>query len=85
MTSERDFHAQLETSLGLSFYGCNLDALWDTLSASVERPLRLVWKDSLISRNMLGERFDLIVEVLDAVTKQDEGFEWDERFTYLLD
>ena len=41
--TEKDFHKQIATSLGVEeYYGCNLDALWDLLSASIERPIILI-------------------------------------------
>jgi ribonuclease inhibitor len=85
INSEADFHIQLEKSLGLSYYGRNLDALWDTLSGGVERPLTLIWKDASTSRERLGAKFDLILKILEEAKVEDESFRWDERFTYSLE
>ncbi|RKH35805.1 barstar family protein [Corallococcus sicarius] len=83
--SERDFHEQLAKKLEFGpYYGRNLDALWDRLSADVERPVRLVWRDSHVSRQALGGRFDDIVVVLRRVVAQDEGFGWTDRFEFEL-
>lgn len=58
IVSERDFHSQLAKALGVqAYYGHNLDALWDLLSAGVERPVNLVWCNSSISKMRLGETF----------------------------
>lgn len=84
--SERDFHSQLAIALGVrSYYGHNLDALWDLLSASVERPIEIVWRDAAQSRERLGEHFDKIVAVLERVRLQDEQFGWTEKFAYSLE
>ncbi|MGE1005742.1 barstar family protein [Ralstonia pseudosolanacearum] len=83
--SEADFHRQLAKSLGVEeFYGFNCDALWDLLSASVERPLNLTWENSAESREKMGEAFERIVAILERVKQQDEEFGWVDRFTYVL-
>jgi ribonuclease inhibitor len=79
--TERDFHEQLARKLDLGpYYGRNLDALWDSLSADVERPVRLVWRDAAASRAALGERFEAVVAVLSRVAQQDVAYGWTERF-----
>lgn len=85
INSEADFHRQLEKSLGLAYHGRNLDALWDTLSGGVERPLKLIWKDASMSRDKLGARFEQILKIIEHAKNEDERFEWDERFTYSLE
>lgn len=81
----RDFHNALAQELDLEpYYGKNLDALWDVLSASVERPLALVWLDAQSSRAAMGEGFDAIVEVLRRVEEQDRRLGWTERFELIL-
>ncbi|WP_081026124.1 barstar family protein [Ralstonia solanacearum] len=83
--SEVDFHRQLAKSLGVEdFYGFNCDALWDLLSASVERPLNLIWENSAVSRAGMGGAFEKIVAILERVRQQDEKFGWVDRFTYAL-
>ncbi|ARK49397.1 barstar family protein [Burkholderia pseudomallei] len=85
MFKEADFHKQLSEALGVqSYYGCNLDALWDLLSAGVERPLVIVWKNSSASKKNMGVVFDELVGVLERVKLQDENFKWDDKFTYML-
>ena len=84
--SESNFHNELAAALGVeAVYGCNLDALWDLLSASVERPILLRWTNSQESRKNMGRIFDQIVEILERVKQQDEKFGWSNRFTYSLD
>jgi len=83
MMTEMDFHQQLATALGVKdFYGFNRDALWDLLSAGVERPLVLLWQNAQLSKVNLGASFDGIVEVLERVKQQDESFGWKDKFTY---
>ncbi|QUP54589.1 barnase inhibitor [Ralstonia syzygii] len=83
--SEADFHRQLAQSLDVeAFYGFNCDALWDLLSAGIERPLKLTWRNSASSKANMGESFEIIVSILERVKLQDEKFGWVDRFTYIL-
>jgi ribonuclease inhibitor len=83
--TEADFHSQLADALGVRrFYGANLDALWDLLSAGVERPLLLSWSHSMTSRKNLGITFDRIVSVLAKVKEQDAKFGWVDEFDFSL-
>jgi len=85
INSKQDFHDQLARALDVQqYYGRNLDALWDLLSASIERPVHLVWFDSLESKSKLSEDFENIVSVLERVRLQDEKFGWDDKFTYTM-
>jgi ribonuclease inhibitor len=81
--SESDFHDALAVQLDFGpYYGRNLDALWDRLSADVERPVELVWKNSTLSRRSMGdETFNKLSEVLLKVMRMDESYGWDDRFT----
>jgi ribonuclease inhibitor len=86
IASAHDFHRALAELLGLpEHYGHNLDALWDTLSVDVERPVTLIWRDAAESRRKLGLHFDRIVEVLERVKRQDETWRLPERFDYRLE
>ncbi len=81
-----DFHRAFAVALGVeSFYGANLHALWDVLSASIERPVTLTWKQSDKSKQALGSDFDAIVDVLRRVELQDEKFGWADRFSFALE
>lgn len=84
--TERDFHQALFEPLEFGeYYGWNLAALWDRLSADVPRPVRLVWNRSAESRSHLGEdEFLRIVEVLDRTAAQDLSYGWEQRFDYVL-
>ncbi|WP_043593102.1 barstar family protein [Chromobacterium haemolyticum] len=83
--AESDFHRIISEKLEMgSYYGANLDALWDRLSNDIERPVSLVWVNSEQSRQYLGEVFDKIVGVLERVKEQDIDFNFEERFEYFL-
>ncbi|WP_414675258.1 barstar family protein [Luteibacter sp.] len=84
ITSSDDFYRQLAAGLDLHSYGRNLDALWDLLSASVERPLSISWVDSERSRDVLREEFQAIVAVLDRVVEFDRAARWPDKFHYTL-
>lgn len=80
-----DFHKAFSCALGIeNYYGENLHALWDVLSANVERPATLIWNNSSESKQYLGTDFDAIVDVFDRVKKQDEKFGWADKFSYDL-
>jgi ribonuclease inhibitor len=59
--------------------------LWDVLSASVERPVTLIWKRSGNSKQALGHDFDAIIDVFRRVELQDEKFGWKDRFSFVLE
>lgn len=82
---KEDFHRSLVNSIeSRQYYGCNLDALWDLLSAGVGRPVEIIWWNSNISKVAMGDDFDEIIAVLDRVKVQDEMFGFLEKFTYEL-
>lgn len=84
--TEFDFHHAFSSALEIeSVYGNNLHALWDVLSAGVERPVVLKWKNSEISKSNLGKNFDEIVEVLHRVERQDKEFGWVDKFSFTLE
>ena len=62
--TEQDFHNQISKIFPIQdYYGNNLDALWDLLSTNVERPITLVWKDAIFSKNQLKSTFIEIIKV----------------------
>jgi len=83
--SEKEFHSIISESLDFgSYYGRNLDALWDRLSTDIERPVKIIWLNSELSRMGLGNYFDKIIAVFERVKLQDLNSNWEERFDYLL-
>lgn len=86
LKTEFDFHHAFSSALGIeSVYGNNLHALWDVLSAGVERPVILRWKNSEISKSKLGEDFEGVIEVLHRVERQDEEFGRVDKFSFTLE
>jgi ribonuclease inhibitor len=82
---EAAFHREIASALAFpAHYGANLNALWDTLTTDIARPIRLVWIDANISKLALGNRFDSIVELLQQVQKQDIDWGLDERFEFMM-
>ena len=66
--TEQDFYNQISKIFSIQdYYGNNLDVLWDLLSTNVERPITLVWKDAMFSKNQLKSIFIEIVKVLERV------------------
>ncbi|UVC32010.1 barstar family protein [Pantoea sp. SOD02] len=83
--SEKEFHSIISLSLNFGpYYGKNLDALWDRLSTDIERPVKIIWLNSELSRVGLGNYFDKIIEVFERVKLQDLNFNWEEKFDYEL-
>ena len=84
--TEQDFYNQISKIFSIQdYYGNNLDALWDLLITNVERPITLVWKDTMFSKNQLKSIFIEIVKVLERVKKQDEDYGFEEKFNYILE
>ena len=80
---EKDFHRQFVSQVeDLYYYSHNLDALWDSLTGSVEGPLHLIWRDATLSKQRLGTRFDLIISVLDRVIAYDAKSIHEDKFTF---
>lgn len=84
--SEADFHSAISSALHLSsYYGRNLDALWDVLSTDVERPLTIIWKNSELSKLYLAENFEKIVGALERIEAQDVEWGLAETFRVKVD
>ncbi|WP_038171602.1 barstar family protein [Verrucomicrobium sp. BvORR106] len=81
--SEADFHDALAKILDLGdFYGRNLNALWDRLTADVDRPLEIVWINASESKKNLGDIQDKIAELFRDVEAHDRGLNFSERFQF---
>lgn len=87
LKTEADLHEVLAAEIGFGpYYGRNLAALRDRLSSDVERPIRIVLRNSDLCRRQLGdELFDKIIAIFRFVEEQDISFGWDERFNYALE
>jgi ribonuclease inhibitor len=83
--NEAEFHTAISQALSLAaHYGKNLDALADVLSADVERPVVLVWKNSSLSEQNMGACFAKIVTVLRRIEHQDAEWGLEEKFELQL-
>ena len=84
--SEADFHRKIASALNLpTYYGGNLDALWDVLTCDVERPTLFVWRNSELSRQKMPAAFAKIISLLDDVVQEDLKFGWTDRFEFRLE
>ncbi|MGW1201739.1 barstar family protein [Streptomyces cyaneofuscatus] len=79
----QDFHEALAEALDFGpYYRQNLAALWDRLSADVERPVAIVWRNSEESRAAMGsDDFEELRSVLIRTQEQDLSLGWTERFS----
>lgn len=69
-------HEALSDALELPpYYGRNLDALWDCLTAWVELPITVGWVDFPESRRRLGADADRLLATFQAAAAKLEGFE----------
>jgi ribonuclease inhibitor len=70
-----DFYDEISGQLSLpSYFGRNLDALWDVLSTEVEGPTEIVWQDAQTSRQAMGEDFEKVMKVLKELEGQRDDF-----------
>ncbi|SUW65721.1 Ribonuclease inhibitor [Buttiauxella agrestis] len=83
--TESDVHRVLAELLDFGpYYGRNLDALWDRLSTDIERPIKITWLNSGLSKERLGESFEKIIQIFERTKQQDIKFSWDDKFDYVL-
>lgn len=71
-----DLYDQLTRKLLLpAYFGRNLDALWDVLSADVEGPFKIVWKHGDASKKFMGRDFNRAVKLLRDLEKERHDFQ----------
>lgn len=66
LESEKDFYTQLVKQEKLKGFGNNLDALFDSLTADIEGPVELVFKNS--SSYIAKEHFKRIKAVIEEAS-----------------
>ena len=83
---EGDLHRRIAGAFGYGpFYRHDLESLRERLAAGDPRPVQLTWIHGATIRMALGRcRFDLFVDVLEAIEAEDAGKNWDERFVFHL-
>jgi len=85
ISSEQEFHEKIAIAFSVTdSYGNNLNALWDLLSAGVERPIDLIWKDSESSQKDMGDLFSKIIKIFERTKQQDVNLGLEEKFNYYL-
>ena len=90
INSELDFHKQFNKYAEWTYYGYNLNALWDVLSGGFSG--HLVWYDSSTSQERLGNTFFTIIEMFEKthlmnkemIAKYPENWTSDDEFNYEL-
>jgi len=75
--TEELFHKKLKEVFNFpNYYGENFDALWDMFTAWIEYPLFLVIKNyEPLSENM-GDKFNVLIKVLEQAEIELEGFNY---------
>ena len=61
------------------YYGENLDAFWDcitdcAISFAQEGNAKIIWKNFEISKNNLGEKADIFLQLIQEATEKYGGF-----------
>ncbi len=73
--NEDQFHKVIKDKLEFpNYYGENLNALWDCLSAWVELPLTIVWIGFEESKQKMGQTAEDILQVFRDAEKRLNGF-----------
>ena len=77
LATEKDFHQFLKKELEFpDYYGENLDALWDMLTAWIDLPLTVEWKYVAECKRKWGEnRVEKILDVFREAEKELKRFQ----------
>lgn len=78
ISSVESLHEEFSVKLNFpSYYGRNLDAMWDCLLDRIdEECIHLIWKDFLDSSNSIGEYCDKIIDMLNDLVKESDSFQY---------
>ena len=88
LKSEIDFYKIVSDAIGVDSDLCsNLDSLWDLLTTDVERPFRIVLRNSTAARTRMPVFFEKLLVLLRDVESQDRewGFAEGERFELIVE
>lgn len=76
MTSKADAHMYMKRKLDLpSYYGINLDALWDVL-ATVSKPMNIILFNKSSMDEYLGEYSNSIIKVFKEVEDSNNNIKF---------
>jgi ribonuclease inhibitor len=85
ITSEREFHKEFARAFDLGpFYGKNLNAFWDVLSAGLGQ-IELVWENSEVFASIDPQKFEQIVGLFEEKRLMDIQYNFPYKFTYSLE
>ncbi|QKG56371.1 barstar family protein [Hymenobacter sp. BRD128] len=73
LATRDELHDWLNEALAFPYYGRNLDALWDLISATIPLPVTLIWQDFAHSQLLLGDYADRTLQVFQEAADLDEG------------
>lgn len=72
--SREELHKVFKDALLLpDYYGKNLDALWDMLTAEVDLPVSIIWRDFNITEKNIGRYALKTAEVIKKAAEGSEG------------
>lgn len=65
------FYDELARQLDFpAHFGRNLDALWDVLVNDIEGPLEIVWQDTRLSQETMGDDYARLVALLEEAAEE---------------
>lgn len=74
--SIEDFHREILKKMEFpSYYGNNLDALWDCLTGHADLNVILIWNAHQISRNAMGKDFEKLVTLFIELKEEYPEFD----------
>jgi ribonuclease inhibitor len=74
LASQNALHDWLDEAFCFPYYGRNLDALWDLISATIPLPIALIWQDFAKSQVLLGDYADRTRQVFQEAADLRQGF-----------
>ena len=74
LASQNALHDWLDEAFDFPYYGRNLDALWDLISATIPLPVTLIWQDFAQSQVLLGDYADKTRQVFQEAADLRQGF-----------
>ena len=75
--SEDDFHLLMKERLDFpDYYGMNLDAFWDMMYPLPANNLKIIWKNTSISKRKIGDSFNTILEIFNRLKKIEPNFDY---------